>query len=81
MGDAIDLAGRLEYRPGLVRSNFHFAELLYKKGDLDQAREHLGQATAFFHDMEMTWWLAWAETLRERLERGDLSKSVPPYAE
>ena len=40
----------LDQNAGTVR-------VLHGKGDLDQAREYLGQATTLFRDMGMTWWL------------------------
>ena len=57
-------------RPDLAITHFRYAELLQQKGDLPQAREQLGQATALFSDMEMTWWLEEAEALEKSLVVG-----------
>ncbi len=53
-------------RPDLAITHYRYAELLAKKGDLDQAREQLDQAIDLFREMEMTWWLEQAERLATR---------------
>ena len=53
-------------RPDLAITHFRFAELLGRKGDSAEASEQLTKATAFFREMEMTWWLEQAERLATR---------------
>jgi tetratricopeptide (TPR) repeat protein len=55
--------------PNLAITHFRSAELLQKKGDLDQAREQLRYATALFREMKMSWWLEQAEALGKNLAR------------
>jgi tetratricopeptide (TPR) repeat protein len=67
MQDAIHLAEAKAAHQALALAYFRYAELLRAKGDLAQARDYLRQATGLFAEMGMAWWLAQAETLRERL--------------
>ena len=63
----LSLAEKRGERPHLAITHFRYAELLQQKGDLPHAREQLGQATALFREMEMTWWLEQAEALGKSL--------------
>ncbi|MEE8436463.1 MAG: hypothetical protein V3S64_16880, partial [bacterium] len=75
------LADDAGFRPGLAEIHLRHAEILHKKGDLDTAREQLGQATTLFGEMEMTWWAEQAEALLGRIESGAPFKGFAPYAE
>ena len=55
-------------RPDQAIGHFRYAEVLHKKGDLEQASEQLNQATALFREMEMMWWPEQAESLRRRIQ-------------
>ncbi len=70
LGTCMALAEKRGERPHLAITHFRYAELLRQKGDPREAREQLGQATALFREMEMTWWLEQAEELGKTLAVG-----------
>jgi tetratricopeptide (TPR) repeat protein len=65
---SIHLAQERGARPDQAIGHFRFAEILHDKGQYEQARGQLDQATALFCEMEMAWWPEQAESLRQRLE-------------
>ncbi len=67
LGTCLSLAEKRGERPHLAITHFRYAEMLQQKGDHNAAREQLGQATALFREMEMTWWLEQAEALGKHL--------------
>ena len=54
-------------RPYLAIAYYHYAELLQKMGEPNQARDYLGQACTLFSDMGMAWWLEQAHKLNATL--------------
>ncbi len=68
-------------RPDVAITHFRHAEILHKKGDLDDAREQLDQAEALFRDMEMTWWSDQAKGLRGRIKAGEPWRGFAPYVD
>ena len=78
---AIRLATEGGYRPNLAEIHFRFAELMHKKGDIDQAKVQLDQAIAHFNELGMVWWPVQAEALLGRIERGKPFAGFAPYAE
>ena len=67
MQKSLSSAKTLGYRPDLAVSHFRYAELLRDRGDVAQARSQLDQAAGLFAEMEMTWWMHQAITLRAEL--------------
>jgi class 3 adenylate cyclase len=60
---------------------FRLAEILHKKGESDAALQQLDEVSVSFRDKQMNWWLAQAEGLRERIERGEPWRGYAPYAD
>ena len=67
MHQAVSLASKHGFRPGLAECHFRYAVLLHRKGDQNAAGEQLDKAMALFQEMEMPWWMEQAEMLRERM--------------
>ena len=66
--ESIRLSQERGARPDQAIGKFRYAEILHKQGNLELAREQLGQATSLFREMEMTWWPEQAESLEWKLE-------------
>ena len=81
MDEAIAVAKRYKLKPEAAISEFRFAEILHKKGDLDGAREQLDRAEALFRDMGMDWWTEQAEGLRGRIDGGKEFVWFAPYVD
>ena len=70
LNESIRLCRESGERPNLAIGYFRHAELLHGKGEPEQARAQLDQASALFREMEMTWWLKQAEELGKALDVG-----------
>jgi tetratricopeptide (TPR) repeat protein len=66
---SIRLADRRGTRPEKAISCFRYAELLRDKGDTNQAMDYLDLAQDLFTNMNMPWWVAQTNNLREQLSK------------
>jgi class 3 adenylate cyclase/tetratricopeptide (TPR) repeat protein len=60
--EALALAERRGMRPQVAHCHFGLGKLHRRRGDREQAQEHLTSATAMYRDMGMTYWREQAET-------------------
>jgi class 3 adenylate cyclase/tetratricopeptide (TPR) repeat protein len=70
MREAIRIQDEIRVRPELARSYARYARLLHGWGAAAKAEDYLALAIGMFRQMEMTWDLGEAETLRRRLAGG-----------
>ena len=54
-------------RPWLSWGYYHYAQILFDRGDHKKSQEYLNQAIELFTEMQMPWWLDQAQALEERL--------------
>ena len=64
---SIRFADKRRTRPEKAISCFRYAELLFDKGDINQAKDYLALAEDLFIRMNMTWWLERTEILKKKL--------------
>jgi hypothetical protein len=64
--ESLRLAQERAALPDLAMSAFRYAEMLWAKGNLEQGRDFLMQATALFRRMGMTWWLEQVKQLESK---------------
>jgi class 3 adenylate cyclase/tetratricopeptide (TPR) repeat protein len=68
MRESLRLAANRGARPEQALSCFRYAELLFDKGDREQARDHLKKAVELFTEMNMTGWLEQVNELQGKLQ-------------
>jgi tetratricopeptide (TPR) repeat protein len=60
--EALALAGELSMRPVVAHCHFGLGQLYRRRGNREQAREHLTTATTMYRETGMTFWLEKAQT-------------------
>ena len=69
MGNAMDLAEERGARPDLAICSFRYSEILGKKGEVKEARQHLKKADDLFTELGMKWWAAQVRSLESSLTK------------